>query len=65
MNGAPAKRDGARIIPPASPRQQWVLEMWDNGRYETYRLFATLEEAQRAAYEYTELLAEFRQQAHK
>lgn len=54
------KRDGTRIHAPASPRQQWVVEMWNNGAYEGYRLYPTQQEAENFANNYELLLAEFR-----
>jgi hypothetical protein len=56
------KRDGTRISAPASPRQQWVVEMWNNGNYEGYKLFPSHEEAQQFADNYSLMLAEFREQ---
>lgn len=55
------KRDGARVGVPASPRQQWTVEMWNNGQYEGFKLFPTEHEASKFANNYEMMLAEFRQ----
>lgn len=54
------KRDGTRINPPASPRQQWVVEMWNNGHYDGFKLFPTYEQAENFAHDYDLMLEEFR-----
>ena len=58
-------RDGARISEPASPRQQWVVEMWDRGSYQGYKLFPEHEQAVRFAQQYEQMLAEFREEAQR
>jgi len=59
------KRDGTRVLSPASPRQQWVVELWNNNVYNGYRMFPTQEQAQQFANDYDQMLAEFREQANK
>lgn len=46
---------------PASPRQQWSVEMWNNGQYEGFKLFPTEQEAFKFAGNYELMLAEFRE----
>ena len=53
--------DGARITAPASPRQQWVVEMWNRGVYEGYKLFPLEQDALRFASNYNQDLKEFRE----
>lgn len=58
-------RDGSRINAPASPRQQWVVEMWNRGAYDGYRMFPTQEEAEQFASQYEQMLSEFRREAQQ
>lgn len=57
------KRNGTRILSPASPRQQWVVEMWNNNHYEGFKLFPDYEQAVAFAYNFDEMLNEYQKQA--
>jgi hypothetical protein len=52
--------DGGRISPPASPRQRWILELWDRGVYRGCEIYATEFEAKGALRRYDEQLSKSR-----